>query len=57
MQLYGYRSSKSRRLNRICFCYDCLADEIKNKTCRARNRKRARRLGKQEIKDQYYEDK
>jgi hypothetical protein len=55
MQQYGYKSSYSKFSNRgRCYCFDCISYEIDNRLCIARNKKRARRLAKQDIIKQLF---
>ena len=55
MKLYGYKSaySVSLKIRRggQCHCCCCEADEIADRSCRKRNRKRARRWAKEDIKE------
>ena len=56
MQLYGYKSACIKvggpDHEHICWCYDCADSDDENRGYRKRNRKRARRWAKEDIKKQ-----
>lgn len=53
MKLYGYKSGCIKINGRgICWCYDCAHEDERSRSYRKRNRKRARRQGKEEINEQ-----